>query len=95
MQDNSEYHTAAARKVIDERMDVTVEEQMNAGEGGRAVFDAALRLKKTMQPYPQNVRSAISSITRTSAHVNSAKLPPSDEPGSSLLTLDPSLPVEV
>ena len=44
LQENRDYHAAAIQKVIDEQMDATVAQQMNAGGGGRAVLDAALNL---------------------------------------------------
>ena len=44
LQENRSYHASAIQKVIDEQMDATVAQQMNAGGGGRAVFDAALNL---------------------------------------------------
>jgi hypothetical protein len=44
LQENREYHAAAIQKVINEQMDSTVAQQMNAGGGGRAVLDAALNL---------------------------------------------------
>jgi hypothetical protein len=44
LQENRDYHAAAIQKVINEQMDATVVQQMNAGGGGRAVLDAALNL---------------------------------------------------
>jgi hypothetical protein len=44
LRENREYHAAAIQKVIEEQMDATVVQQMNAGGGGRAVLDAALNL---------------------------------------------------
>lgn len=44
LQENRDYHAAAIQKVIDEQMDATVAQQMNAGGGGRAVLDAALNV---------------------------------------------------
>lgn len=44
LQENREYHATAIQKVINEQMDATVAQQMNAGGGGRAVLDAALNL---------------------------------------------------
>jgi ATP-dependent Clp protease ATP-binding subunit ClpA len=43
LKDNQEYHARAIQKVIDEQMEPTVAQQMNAGGGGRAVFDLALK----------------------------------------------------
>jgi len=44
MQENRDYHAAAIQNVVDEQMDATVAQQMNAGGGGRAILDAALSL---------------------------------------------------
>jgi hypothetical protein len=44
LQENREYHAAAIQKVIDEQMDSTVAQQVNAGGGGRTVLDSALIL---------------------------------------------------
>ena len=44
LQENRDYHAAAIQKVIDEQMDSTVVQQMNAGGGGRAVLESALNL---------------------------------------------------
>jgi hypothetical protein len=42
LQDNRQYHATAVQKVIDEQMETTVAKQMNAGGGGRTVFDSVL-----------------------------------------------------
>ena len=42
LHENRDYHAAAIQKIIDEQMDATVAQQMNAGGGGRAVLDTAL-----------------------------------------------------
>ncbi len=42
LEENREYHAGAIQKVIDEQMEPTVAQQMNAGGGGRAVLDSAL-----------------------------------------------------
>jgi len=42
LQENPEYHASAIQKVIDEQMETTVAQQMNAGGGGRAVLDSVL-----------------------------------------------------
>jgi hypothetical protein len=44
LQGNRDYHATAIQKVIDEQMDSTALQQMNAGGGGRAILDAALNL---------------------------------------------------
>ena len=44
LQENREYHASAIQKVIDEQMETTVAQQMNAGGGGRTVLDSALKL---------------------------------------------------
>jgi hypothetical protein len=44
LQQNRDYHAGAVQKVIDQQMESTVAQQMNAGGGGRAVLDAALNL---------------------------------------------------
>jgi hypothetical protein len=43
LQENREYHAAAIQQVIDEQMETTVAQQMNAGGGGRTVLDSALK----------------------------------------------------
>jgi len=50
LQENREYHAAAIQKVIDEQMDATVAQQMNAGGGGRTVLDSALDLLMRVCP---------------------------------------------
>jgi hypothetical protein len=42
LQDNQQYHATAIQKVIDEQMETTVAHQMNAGGGGKTVFDSVL-----------------------------------------------------
>jgi hypothetical protein len=44
LQENRAYHATAIQKVVDEQMDSTVAQQVNAGGGGRAVLDSALNL---------------------------------------------------
>lgn len=44
LQDNLEYHATAIQKVIDEQMETTGAQQMNAGGGGRMVLDSVLSL---------------------------------------------------
>jgi hypothetical protein len=44
LQQHREYHGTAVQKGIDQQMDPTVAQQVNAGGGGRAVFDSALNL---------------------------------------------------
>jgi hypothetical protein len=46
LQENRQYHASAIQKVIDEQMETTVAQQMNAGGGGRTVLDSALRVLK-------------------------------------------------
>ena len=50
LQENRSYHASAIQKVIDEQMDATVAQQMNAGGGGRAILDAALKLLTRVCP---------------------------------------------
>jgi hypothetical protein len=50
LQGNREYHAAAIQKVIDEQMETTVAQQMNAGGGGRTVLDSALKLLMRVCP---------------------------------------------
>jgi len=42
LQENQQYHATAVQKVIDEQMETTVAQQMNAGGGGKAVLDSVL-----------------------------------------------------
>ena len=50
LQEHGNYHAAAIQKVIAEQMDATVAQQMNAGGGGRAILDAALKLLTRVCP---------------------------------------------
>src|SRR5438132_10429062 len=43
LQDNRDYHATAIQKVIDQQMETTVAQQMNAGGGGRTVLDCSLK----------------------------------------------------
>jgi hypothetical protein len=42
LRENREYHASAIQKVIDEQMEATAAQQINAGGGGRAVLEAVL-----------------------------------------------------
>jgi hypothetical protein len=42
LRDNQQYHATAVQKVIDEQMETTVAQQMNAGGGGRTILDSVL-----------------------------------------------------
>jgi len=50
LQENRQYHARAIQKVIDEQMDATVAQQMNAGGGGRTVLDGAMDLLMRVCP---------------------------------------------
>jgi hypothetical protein len=51
LEENREYHATAIQKVIDQQMEATVAQQMNAGGGGRTVLDSALnRLIQVCRP---------------------------------------------
>jgi hypothetical protein len=51
LEENHEYHATAIQKVIDQQMEATVAQQMNAGGGGRTVLDSALnRLIQVCRP---------------------------------------------
>ncbi len=51
LEDNREYHASVVQKVIEEQVNPTVVQQLNAGGGGRTVFDSALEiLRKTCRP---------------------------------------------
>lgn len=50
LQENRKYHATAIQKVIDEQMDATVAQQLNAAGGGRAMLEAALELLKRACP---------------------------------------------
>lgn len=42
LRDHQQYHATAIQKVIDEQIETTVAEQINAGGGGKAVLDSVL-----------------------------------------------------
>ncbi len=44
LQDNQPYHATAIQKVIDEQMETSVAQQMNAGGGGKAVLGSVLNV---------------------------------------------------
>lgn len=44
LQDNQPYHATAIQKVIDEQVETTVAQQMNAGGGGKTVLESALNV---------------------------------------------------
>jgi hypothetical protein len=44
LRENPDYHATAIQKIIDEQMDETVAQQMNAGGGGRTVLESVLNL---------------------------------------------------
>jgi hypothetical protein len=51
LEENRQYHATAIQKVIDQQMEATVAQQMNAGGGGRTVLDSALnRLLQVCRP---------------------------------------------
>ena len=50
LRENPDYHATAIQKVIDEQMDGTVAQQMNAGGGGRTVCESALTLLTRVCP---------------------------------------------
>ena len=64
LQENREYHATAIQKVIDEQMDATVAQQMNAGGGGRAVLDSALNLLRRVCPHENFGMANLSSPNR-------------------------------
>lgn len=44
LQDHQPYHATAIQKVIDEQMEATAAQQMNAGGGGKTVLESALKV---------------------------------------------------
>lgn len=44
LQDNQPYHSTAIQKVIDEQVETTVAQQINAGGGGKTVLESALNV---------------------------------------------------